>query len=117
MPKRLKVHPGERIDLVDYVHGANEYTQESQKFLLERELLDRRSRILDGFRVRVEDQTANPGLITIFNGNAVDRDGQLINNEQTPNDSRSITLLGANLNFYVEIEFIENPSDTDARFF
>jgi hypothetical protein len=117
MPEQLKVHPGERVDLVDYVHGANEYTQEAQKFLMEREWLDRRSRILDGFRVRIEDQTANPGMITVFNGNAVDRDGQIINNEDTINDSRSITLLGANLNFYVEIEFILNESDTDARFF
>ncbi len=117
MPEQLKVHPGERVDLVDYVHGANEYTQESHKFLMEREWLDRRSRILDGFRVKVEDQTTNPGMITVYNGNAVDRDGQIINNEETINDSRSITLLGASVNFYVEIEFILNESDTDARFF
>lgn len=116
MPEQLKVHPGERVDLTDYVHGANTYTEESQKFLLEREILDRRSRVLDGFRVKIEDQTANPGMITIYNGNALDRDGQLINNEQSVNDSRSITLLGANLNFYVEIEFILNESSTDARF-
>lgn len=117
MPKQLKVHSGERVDLVDYVHGANTYTQEAQKFAFERMLLDRRNRILDGFRVRVEDQTVNPGMITVYNGNVLDRTGQLINNEQTPNDSRSITLLGANLNFYVEIQFLANESDTDARFF
>lgn len=116
MPDQLKVHPGERVDLVDYVHGANTYTQESQKFLMEREVLDRRSRILDGFRIKIEDQVANPGMITVYNGNALDRDGQLINNETLVNDSRSITLLGANLNFYVEIEFIINASTVDARF-
>lgn len=117
MPEQLKVHSGERVDLVDYVHGSNTYTQETQKFLLEREWLDRRSRILDGFRIQVEDQITNPGMITVYNGNAVDRAGQLINNEITPNDSRSITLLGAGLNFYVEIEFILNESNSDARYF
>ncbi|NBU69854.1 MAG: hypothetical protein EBS53_00090 [Bacteroidetes bacterium] len=117
MPKALKAHPGERLDLPDYVLGANTYTQDTQKFFIERELTDRRARILDGFRIRVEDQTANPGLITIFNGNAVDRDGRLINNEEVPNDARSITLTGSNLNFYVEIEFAEVVSDTDARYF
>lgn len=117
MPEQLKVHSGERVDLVDYVHGSNTYTQETQKFLLEREWLDRRSRILDGFRIQVEDQIANPGMITVYNGNAVDRSGQIINNETTANDSRSITLLGASLNFYVEIEFIQNESNTDARYF
>ena len=117
MPKALKAHPGERLDLPDYVLGANEYTQEVQKFLLEREFADRRSRVLDGFRIRVEDQTLNPGLITVFNGNGLDRDGQLINNEDLPNDSRSVTLLGATLNFYVEVEFTNVTSDTDARFF
>lgn len=116
MPDQLKVHPGERVDLVDYVQGANTFTQDSQKFLIEREMLDRRSRVLDGFRIRVEDQTANPGMITVYNGHAIDRNGQLINNEQQVNDSRSITLLGANLNFYVEIEFILNDSSVDARF-
>lgn len=117
MPESLKVHSGERVDLVDYVEGATIYTQEAQKFEIEREWLDRRSRILDGFRVQIEDQTVNPGMITVYNGNAADRNGQLTNNEQVANDSRSITLLGSNLNFYVEIEFIQNESKTDARFF
>lgn len=117
MPESLKVHSGERIDLVDYVEGSSTYTQEAQKFEIEREWLDRRSRVLDGFRVQVEDQTVNPGMITVYNGMAADRNGQLTNNEQVINDSRSITLLGSNLNFYVEIEFIQNESDTDARFF
>lgn len=117
MPDSLKVHSGERVDLVDYVQGANTYTQEAEKFEMERAWLDRRSRILDGFRVQIEDQTVNPGMITVYNGNAVDRSGQIMNNEQTVNDSRSITLLGASLNFYVEIEFIQNESSTDARFF
>lgn len=117
MPKSLKVHSGERIDIVDFVQGANTYTQETQKHLLERSWIDRRGRILDGFRVRIEDQSLNPGLITVYNGNAVDRSGQLINNEDSPNDSRSITLLGVSTTFYVEIEFTSVESDTDARFF
>lgn len=117
MPKALKVHPGERVDLVDYVQGANVYTQESQKFLVEREIIDRRARIFDGFKVRIEDQTLNPGLITVFNGNAANRDGQLVNNEDSSNDSRSVTLLGTNTNFYVEFEYTDVSSDTDARYF
>lgn len=117
MPEALKVHSGERVDLVDYVHGANAYTQASEKFAFERMWLDRRARIIEGFRIRVEDQTTSPGMITVFNGNALNREGQLVNNEQVTNDSRSVTLLGAGLTFYVEIEFIENASNTDARFF
>ncbi|NJL55183.1 hypothetical protein HC928_08335 [bacterium] len=117
MPDSLKVHSGERVDLVDYVQGSNTYTKEVNKFAFERAWLDRRSRIIEGFRVRVEDQTSFPGMITVFNGNAVDRQGQLVNNETTVEDSRSVTLLGTGLNFYVEIEFVENESNTDARFF
>lgn len=117
MPDSLKVWSGERIDLVDYVQGANTYTQQAQKFEFERLWLDRRSLVLDGFRIQIEDQTINPGMITVYNGNAANRDGQVTNNEQVVNDSRSITLLGAGLNFYVEIEFVQNESGTDARFF
>lgn len=117
MPEKLQVYSGERIDLVDYVHGANDYTANADKFTLERTWLDRRARILEGFRVRIEDQTVSPGMVTVFNGNALNREGQLVNNEQVVNDSRSVTLLGPSQTFYIEIEFVENKSDTDARFF
>lgn len=117
MRKKLKIHSGERVDVVDYLHGANQYTEDSEKFFGEQLLLDRRSRILNGFRVKVEDQTVNPGLITVFNGYAFDRDGSLINNEELSTDSRSVTLLGSSQTFYVEIEFTEVTSDTDGRYF
>jgi hypothetical protein len=117
MAKKLSLFSGERIDLVDMIHGANTYTEDSQAQTHERLLLDRRSRVIDGFRIVVEDQTLNPGMVTVINGNALDREGKLLNNEELANDSRSITLLGTSQTFYVELEFIETESDSDARFF
>jgi hypothetical protein len=117
MPKSLKVSPGERIDTVDLVHGANTYTAEMRKQMIERLLLDRRSRVIDGFRIQIPDQTLYPGQITVINGNALDRDGNFLNNESSANDARTVTVTGLNTTFYVEVEFVETASDVDSRFF
>jgi hypothetical protein len=53
----------------------------------------------------------------VYNGLALDKNGQLIRNEQQVNDSRVYTLLGINSTFYIEIEFAESESDVDARAF
>ncbi len=117
MPKKLKVHPNERIDIPDFVRAANDYTADTVAFNILRGWLDKRSRVLEGFRVEIPDQTANPGQITVHNGNAYDRDGQLLNNEDQTNTAKSVSLSGASTTFYVEIEFIEGDSDVDARAF
>lgn len=117
MPKKLAVHPNERIDVPDFDHAATIYTDESLSFLKERFLIDRRSRVIDGFRVEVSDQTATPGQITVYNGNAIDRSGVSIADEDQANSSITVTLSGSSQTFYVEVEFTEAFTDTDSRGF
>lgn len=117
MPKKVKVHPNERIDIPDYVRGSNEYTAEMLAYLAERGLIDRRSRILEGFRVELADQTTNPGQLTVYNGTAMDRDGKILHDEDADNTAKSVTLSGASTTFYLEIEFVEADSDSDSRAF
>lgn len=117
MPKKLGIHPNERIDIPDFTRAANEFTADTAAFNANNRVLDDRARLLEGFRVAVEDQTASPGRITVHNGHALRRDGQHINNEDAPNFSQSITLVGGGNTFFVEIEFAESKSDTDSRVF
>ena len=114
MPKKLKVHPNQRVDIPDFVRAATEYTEETAGFNVERSRLDRLSRVLEGFRIEIADQTANPGQITVYNGTAFDRDGKTLNNEDQVNTAKSITLAGASTTFYVEVEFTESESDVDS---
>lgn len=116
MPKKVKVHPNERIDIPDFERNT-EYAAESVAQLNERLFQARYPLIVEGFRVRIEDQASNPGEITIFNGTALDRDGKILHDEDQNSVSKSITLSSASTSFYVEIEFVETESDTDARAF
>lgn len=117
MPKKVKIHANERIDIPDFDHAASVYTDESLAFHKERFLLDRRSRVLDGFRVEISDQTASPGQVTVYNGNALDRVGLHLNDEDLATAAVTTTLAGASQTFYLEIEFVESDTDTDARSF
>lgn len=118
MPKKLKVHPNERIDLSDFDVAANSYTKDSLNFHRKEFLSSTEAQILRGFRIEVADQTTLPGQITIHNGVALDRSGELFTEEGTlSTSSRTVTLLGANLSFYLEIEFTEEESDLDDRAF
>jgi hypothetical protein len=117
MPKKLRISPNERVDLVDFTRASNDYTQESLKFHRSKLIQSNRSVIAGGFRIEVPDQVANPGQFVVYNGVAIDRNGDILNNEQQINDSRVVTVLGASNTFYVEIEFIETDSDVDARAF
>lgn len=117
MPKKVRYHANERVDLLDLVRSSNDYTSEYLAFNVERSWLDNRSRILEGFRVELADQAANPGQFTIHNGSALDRDGVTINNEESVTTAKTYTLPGASATYYVEIEFVESDSDTDARAF
>lgn len=117
MPKKLNVHPNERVDLPDFNHAANDYSFESDSFAQERITLDKRSRVLEGFRIQIDDQTATPGQITVYNGNALDRDGAHLNEEALAATQLTVTLTGATTTFYVEIERVESDSDVDSRGF
>lgn len=117
MPKSVKLHTGERLDLPDLVQGTVTFAQDSINFSTENEVIDNRSRVLDGFRVRLEDQGLFPGQITVYNGLAINRDGHLFTNEDTVDDSRSVTLQGVNTTFYVEVELSLSAGDSDARYF
>lgn len=117
MPKTLKIHPNERVDLDDFERAANTYTAEGDAFFVERMLLAKRARLVEGFRIEVSDQTTNPGEITIYNGHGYDSSGYPVHNEDQANDSRTVTLTGASQTFYVEIEFHSELADPDARAF
>jgi hypothetical protein len=117
VPKKLKVNANQRVDISDFERAANDYTAESVGFNTERMVLDARSRVFDGFRVEIADQTTNQGQVTVYNGNAFDRNGTHLNNEDLANTAKTVTLAGASTTFYLEAEFVETDSDTDARAF
>jgi hypothetical protein len=117
MPKKLKISPNERVDLVDFTRASSDYTQESLRFHRSKLIQSNRSAVVGGFRIEIPDQVANPGQFVVYNGVAIDRNGDILNNEQQVNDSRVVTVLGASTTFYVEIEFTETDSDVDARAF
>jgi hypothetical protein len=117
MPKELQVHANERVDIPDFDRAASDYTSEKVAFDAERRLLDRRSRVLEGFRITIEDQTATAGQITVHNGTALDRDGNTLYDEDQQTASVTLTLTGATTTFYLEVELVEVDTDTDARNF
>lgn len=117
MPKKLNISSNERVDLDDFNRVSSSYTQESDNFDRQKLLLSGRSLISSGFRIEISDQATSPGEFTIYNGVAVDKSGNLLNNEQQVSDARTLTLSGAGLDFYVEVEFIESESDVDSRAF
>lgn len=117
MPKKLNISSNERVDLEDFNRASAEYTQESDNFDRQKLLLSGRSLVSSGFRIEISDQATSPGEFTIYNGVAVDKSGNLLNNEQQVADARTITLSGAGLDFYIEVEFVETESDADARAF
>lgn len=117
MPKKLNVHPNQRVDIPDYVRGASGYTQDSLDFLKRQLFQSQRALVASGFRVEISDQTASPGEITVYNGHALNRDGQHLNNEDQINTALTTTLSGPSTDFYLEVEFVESESDTDARAF
>lgn len=117
MPKKLRIWPNGRVDIPDFARAANEYSSEVSSFSLDRLWLDRRSRAVEGFRVQIDDQTANPGQVTIYNGSAVNRAGNLFTEESLAASSVTVTLTGASTTFYLELELVESDSDTDSRAF
>lgn len=116
MTKRINWQANERVDIPDMDAGTNLLSSGLVNQLVYRATLDHFARVGFGFRVQIANQTTAPGEFTVFNGAAWDRSGQILNNEDEENTSRSFTLL-ANGVYYVEAVFITSDSDTDARGF
>lgn len=116
MPKQVNEIPNLRVDVPDFKAQGQEFSTALSKLNLERWVQKNRSVITEGFRVEIADQSSNPGLFTVVNGVAFDRDGQITNNEEDINAKRSYVLT-ANTTFYVEVEFITDFTDIDARAF
>jgi len=117
MSKALKVHPAERVDLEDFVHATQTFVQEEIGLSNLRQTLDNQCRVLDGFRIEIPDQAIYPGRVVVHNGYAIDSYGQRTFNDEYLTTSRTVTLEGANLAFWLEIEYVEIESDSDARAF
>src|SRR5690242_6549051 len=103
MPKEVNVLPNIRIDIPDYTAGTTEFSKNSFKSFVNNIIIASFAAVADGFRVEIANQTTNPGLFTIYNGFAVDRSGQVLNNETEFNANRSQTLLADGV-YYVEVE-------------
>jgi hypothetical protein len=117
MPKSLKFHSNERIDLPDFELASSGYAQALHNHLIYNSKISQYSQILRGFRVEIEDQAINPGQITLHSGVAFDRMGRILDIEDQPDASLTITLTGASQTFYLEVEFTESQSDQDSRGF
>ena len=114
--KRSNWLPNERVDVIDQDHGTVVFPVSLENQVFNRFLKDEYSRVATGFRVEIADQVTSPGLFTIINGVAIGQDGQLTSNEDEYNAARSYSLF-ADATYYIEIEFITNEADTDARAF
>jgi hypothetical protein len=116
MTKRVQWLPNERVDIPDMDGGTNLLSVGLMQQWVDRMVLDHFPRVAAGFRVQIANQTTSPGQLSVFNGVAFDRGGQILQNEDEENTSRSVTLL-ANGTYYIEAQFVATPSDTDARAF
>lgn len=116
MTQRINWSPNERVDRKDLNDGTNTLSTGLLQQHIDRLVLDHFCRISSGFRVAIANQGTNPGQFTVFNGIGFDRSGQILQNEDQENTSRSYTL-SANGQYFVEIFFVSNPTGTDARAF
>lgn len=116
MTKRVQWLPNERVDIPDMDGGTNLLSVGLMQQWVDRMVLDHFPRVAAGFRVQIANQGTAPGQLSVFNGVAFDREGQILQNEDEENTSRSVTLL-ANGTYYIEATFVATPSDTDARAF
>jgi hypothetical protein len=112
MPKQVKWTSNQGVDVGDLTYGTVTYPGSVMKHFIERVGIDNLSRIIDGFKIEI----TLPRTITVHNGVAWNRDGQIVNAEDLYNDSSQVTL-SLNNTHYVEIEFALDESDTDYRAF
>ena len=115
MPKRSNLLPNLRVDNTDLENSLHTYPLAVQNKTTERLFKDAFARVASGFRLQIDDAAAR--TVSVINGNAIRRDGQLISNEDAANTSRTISDLGSNATYYIEVEFTTTESDVDARAF
>lgn len=116
MPKEVNILPNGRVDINDFKTQTSELSRGLHDQHIHSLVLGVLSGVLEGFRVEIPDQTSSPGEFTIVNGNAFDRRGRIINNEDDARATRSHTLAGDGT-YYVEVELTSAESDVDARAF
>ncbi len=116
MPKDVILNPNQRVDIPDLEDKTSNFNKEALKQSSETVVQAKKPSVLEGFRVRISDQSTAPGEFTIFNGVALDRSGKLITNEEDYVATRTETI-EVDGTYYIEIEFVEVESDVDARAF
>jgi len=116
MPKNANILPNGRVDIPDFKQATSVLSRGTAE--LHRKLVyqDRSSVIAEGFLTEIANQGSFPGLFSIHNGIGYDRDGKIINNEDDEDATRSATLVG-DATYFIEVEFTETESDSDARAF
>jgi parallel beta-helix repeat protein len=114
MPKQVNLSPNLRIDIADLTQQTVGLSIDGQKHLVERTILDNKPVVFDGFRVQVTNAATK--WITVYNGVAFDRDGQILNNEEDFAAKRDITFTSNNT-YYVEVIYTQTASDSDSRGF
>lgn len=117
MPKKLKLHDNQRVDLEDFDYAASTYTQEHVKSLM-RNLVGRGCpAALRGFAVEIHDQSVNPGGFSVHNGYGYDRQGNVLVDDESVVSTNDGVLSAANTTYYIEIEYVETDTDPDYRAF
>ncbi len=117
MPKKPDFLASERVDVPDFLEAARNYTDALAQEVSLKQLQSNKALALEGFRVEIADQSISPGQVTVFNGYALDRSGRVLTNEESATDSRSVVLAGSSTTFYIEVQYAEKSTDTDARAF
>src|SRR5205807_1180328 len=116
MTKRTNWQSSIRVDIPDLENATHTFSESNLKLHILGLLQDNFACVPEGFRVQIANQGTSPGQFTVYNGLSLDRSGQLIVNEDASNTARSATLV-ANTTYYVEVQFVLTPSDTDSRGF
>lgn len=117
MPDKVNLLPNLRVDIPDLKAASQDFSEALSKLSNERFVLDNFSRIAEGFRIEIANQGTAPGQFTVFGGVALDRNGQIINNETDLAKAVSPTALAVDATYFVEVEFTSSASTTDARAF
>lgn len=116
MTKRVNWLPNLRVDVPDITAGTNTLSSGLLQQNYKQFILDHFARISAGFRVAIADQILSPGQFTVYNGIGFDRSGQIMQNEDEENASRSLTIL-ADGQYFIEVLFVTEQTNTDARGF
>jgi len=115
MPNRVNILPNLRVDVQD-LQDIEQYAETTIRNQLEKLVISNLAAIQDGFRVEIANQGTSPGLFAVHNGVAIDRYGQIVNNENDYAAQRSQTLI-ADATYFVEVEFVTDLGVVDAKAF